>query len=103
MTLTKDEKAWLIAIMEDKIKHLDSSPPTKNALDKMEKKICKVEEDMKNKVGWKQFMWIVGTYVTISIIILGAIWSQTRANGEIIIDTQIGLANLTGVISNALE
>lgn len=94
MTLNKQDKDWMIAIVEDRVNHLDSSPNTKERLSKLEK-------DMQTKVSWKQFIWIIGLLVTFMTGILAAIYLQVRSNGELGQQTRVEVSYMRGILTNA--
>ena len=60
-----------------------------------------LETDIKNKVSWKHFTWIISTVIGIQILIMGGIWAQVRYNGESINNTGQKVSNIEGILEGA--
>ena len=101
MNYSDDEKTWLVAIINDKVKHLDSSPHTKEALDKMEKRLDHMEAEIQNKVNTKMFIWIVGILIGIWLSVSGYIASQIHDLQARTFEMSSSVSEITGVLKNA--
>jgi hypothetical protein len=91
---------FIKAQIDNRVEHLDSSPNTIKSLERLEGNVMTLDSEMKNKVGWKQFFWIVGLLTTFMTAMLAAIWFQVRVNGDLANTTHHKVSFIEGVLSN---
>ncbi len=101
MSLTEKDKQWINSTIQDRFNTMQPSPTTLKKLDAIDAKFSHIEDVVDTKVSWKQFFWIIGLLVTICMGMLGAIWYQVRANGEVAQSTRNEVSYLKGILSNA--
>lgn len=99
--MNKDDREWIIVAIDDKVRHLRSSPETLEQFTRIEKKMSTLEERVSTKVSWQQFIWIVGILTAFMTSMLGAIWFQVRTNGEMVQSSRSDISYIRGILNNA--
>jgi hypothetical protein len=109
MALTKSEKEWIKAIVHDKVNHFESSPETRRAIDSLKENIIrldgcmeKVEQQMQNRITYKQFYWIIGIILMLTIGVISGGFALLNSKIENISEkqyiTNAELSKISGVL-----
>ena len=91
-----------IKLLRGRVHMLENSDAaTKMRLDDHHGHISVIMAELKTKVAWKHFVWIVGLIFMFMSVILGAIFIQVKENGELSNKNNSAISRVEGVLTGA--
>jgi len=100
MPLNKEEKQWLHLAIESRIDHLTSSPETKKDILSLQSDMKRLDAELKNKVAYKVFFWVVGILLGIVMSLLAYMTNQIHDIQEKTYTISNSVSTIAGFLEN---
>ena len=105
--ISEVDMKFIKSMIEDKVKHFESSPETKRAIDNLKEDVAiirekqaKHDEQISNRVTYKIFIWVVGLLVSLFVSLSAYIVNQIHDLQEKTYDIKSDVAKITGTLEN---
>lgn len=98
MALSKDDIAWIEAVIRDRVNHEVPSPETKEQIKAI---YLQIESLQKDKVSWRHFTWILATILSLYVIISSAIWLELKTTQSQVATLSSGVTEISTILRQA--